>query len=144
MTGAERTLITSHPLLLYDGVCVLCNGVVRFVARWDAGQVFRFAPLESAIAKELLARASDLGEGVVLITETLTPEQRIFQRSDAVCRVLVILGGRWRLTGRLLAAVPRPLRELGYSAVARLRYKLFGRYETCPVPEPDLRRRMLF
>ena len=143
MTDAERTLIASHPLLLYDGLCVLCNGVVRFVACHDAGQVFRFAPLDSVIANELLVGVADLQEGVVLITETLTPGQRIFHRSDAVCCVLVMLGGKWRLVGRLLAAVPRPIREFGYGVVARLRYKLFGRYETCPVPEPDLRKRTL-
>lgn len=143
MTDAERNLIATRPLLLYDGVCVLCNGVVRFVVRHDAGRVFRFAPLQSSLAKELLVGKSDVLEGVVLVADTLTPSQQIYHRSDAVSEALVILGGRWRLLGRLLGAVPRPLREFGYDVVARLRYRLFGRYEVCPVPEPGLRSRMV-
>jgi predicted DCC family thiol-disulfide oxidoreductase YuxK len=142
MTDAERSLIASHPLLLYDGVCVLCNGVVKFVVRHDKRAEFRFAPLDSAVARELLATLTDTREGVVLVTETLEPGQRIRHRSDAVSGALVILGGGWKLLGRLLAAVPRPLRELGYSVVARLRYRIFGRYAACPIPEPNLRSRM--
>lgn len=143
MNEAERSLIASHPLLLYDGVCVLCNGVVRFVLRHDTGGVFRFAPLQSSLARELLAGSTDTREGVVLITDTLAPGQQIYHRSDAVSRALLLLGGRWRALGSLLSAVPRPLRELGYGIVARLRYRLFGRHETCPIPEAAVRSRMV-
>jgi predicted DCC family thiol-disulfide oxidoreductase YuxK len=143
MTDAERSVIASHPLLLYDGVCVLCNGVVKFVVRHDKRAEFRFAPLESGVAKELLRDATDTREGVVLVTGTLGPEQQIRHRSDAVSGVLRILGGGWGVLGRVLAAVPRPLRELGYSFVARLRYRIFGRYAACPIPEPSLRSRMV-
>ena len=143
MTDAERSLVASHPLLLYDGVCVLCNGVVKFVVRHDKRAEFRFAPLESGVARELLADATDRREGVVLVTGALGPKQRIQHRSDAVSGVLFILGGGWGLLGRVLAAVPRPLRELGYSLVARLRYRIFGKYAACPIPEPNLRSRMV-
>jgi predicted DCC family thiol-disulfide oxidoreductase YuxK len=143
MTEAERSLIASHPLLIYDGVCVLCNGVVRFVIRHDAGAVFRFAPLGGSVAKELLADVTDTREGIVLVTDTLGPRQQIYHRSDAVSRVLDLLGGRFRYLGRVLAAIPRPLREFGYGAVARLRYRLFGRYAICPIPEPGVRSRMV-
>ncbi len=146
MTEAERRLIASHPLLLYDGVCVLCNGVVRFVLRHDTGRVFRFAPLESSLARELLAGSTDTREGVVLITDTLSHGQQIYHRSEAVSRALLVLGDRWSSLsslGRLLNAVPRPLRELGYGIVARLRYRLFGRYEKCPIPDPGVRSRMV-
>lgn len=142
MTEAERSLIASHPLLMYDGVCVLCNGVVRFVVRHDAEGVFRFAPLQSSLARELLAGSTDAREGVVLVTDTLTPGQQIYHRSDAVSHALLVLGGRWRGPGGLLNAVPRPLREFGYGIVARVRYRLFGRYETCPIPEPGVRSRI--
>lgn len=143
MTEAERSLIASYPLLIYDGVCVLCNGLVRFVIRHDTDAVFRFAPLQSAVARELLANATDPREGIVLITDTLTPRQQIYHRSDAVSSALLLLGGYLRLLGWVLRAVPRPLRELGYGVVARLRYRLLGRYETCPVPEPGVRSRMI-
>jgi predicted DCC family thiol-disulfide oxidoreductase YuxK len=143
MTDAERSLIASHPLLLYDGVCVLCNGVVKFVVRHDKRAEFRFAPLDSAIARELLAEATERREGVVLATGTLGPEQQIRHRSDAVSGALIILGGGWGLLGRVLAAVPQRLREFGYSVVARLRYRIFGRYAACPIPEPSLRSRIV-
>jgi len=143
MTGAERKVIASHPLLLYDGVCVLCNCVVKFVVRHDKRAEFRFAPLDSAVARELLADATDTREGVVLVTGTLGPEQRIRHRSNAVRGVLLILGGGWGLLARVLAGIPRPVRELGYSVVARLRYRIFGRYAVCPIPEPSLRSRMV-
>jgi predicted DCC family thiol-disulfide oxidoreductase YuxK len=60
-----------------------------------------------------------------------------------VAGVLVILGGGWAVLGRVLVVVPRPLRELGYGVVARVRYRVFGKYAACPIPEPGLRSRMV-
>src|SRR6266851_3925904 len=152
MTEAERAQIAGRPLLLYDGVCVLCNGLVRFLLRHDRSESrrtdFRFAPLQSPLALELVAllspsASSQPSEGVVLITDTLTPYQRLYRRSDAVARALQLLGSPWQRLGTLLALIPRPLREFGYTVVARLRYRLFGRYATCPIPTPDQRSRIL-
>src|SRR6266851_226729 len=156
MTEAERAQIAGRPLLLYDGVCVLCNGLVRFLLRHDNSEAksearlatFRFAPLQSPLAIELIAllspsASSQPSEGVVLITDTLTPYQRLYRRSDAVARALQLLGSPWHRFGTLLALIPRPLREFGYTVVARLRYRLFGRYATCPIPTPDQRSRIL-
>ena len=152
MTEAERAQIAGRPLLLYDGVCVLCNGLVRFLLRHDNSEAksearlatFRFAPLQSPLALELLPPSATTAlEGVVLITNTLTPSQRLYRRSDAVAHALQLLGSPWRRFGTLLALIPRPLREFGYTIVARLRYRLFGRYATCPIPTPDQRSRIL-
>ena len=148
MTETERSQIEGCPVLLYDGVCALCNGVVRFVIRHDVRCDFRFAPLQSCLARELIAMSTSTSppEGVILVTDTLTPNQRLYRRSDAVVRTLSILGhpwDRWARLSSLLARVPHPLREFGYSVIARLRYRIFGRYTTCPVPTPDLRDRIL-
>ncbi len=152
MTEAERAQIAGRPLLLYDGVCVLCNGLVRFLLRHDRSEAksearrtdFRFAPLQSPLALELLPpSATTVLEGVVLITDTLTPSQRLYGRSDAVAHALQLLGPPWHRLGTILALIPRPLREFGYTIVARLRYRLFGRYATCPIPTPDQRSRIL-
>ncbi|MDE1176939.1 MAG: DCC1-like thiol-disulfide oxidoreductase family protein [Edaphobacter sp.] len=141
MTPDERTAIADHPTLLYDGVCALCNGVVRFVLRHDRAGVFRFAALDSDAARELMDGAAATQDGVALVLQPLTAAQRILYRSDAVAEALRLLG--WRRRAALLAAVPRPLRESGYGIVARLRYRLFGRYAVCPLPAAEHRKRFV-
>jgi predicted DCC family thiol-disulfide oxidoreductase YuxK len=148
MTEMERSQIEGCPVLLYDGVCALCNGVVRFILRHDDRRHFRFVPLQSRLALELIeiSTSTSAPEGVILITDTLTPHQRLYRRSDAVVRTLQILGhpwDRWSRLSALLTRIPRPLREFGYTVVARFRYRLFGRYATCPVPSDDQRDRIL-
>jgi predicted DCC family thiol-disulfide oxidoreductase YuxK len=148
MTEMERSQIEGCPVLLYDGVCALCNGVVRFILRHDLRHEFRFAPLQSSLARELIAMSTSTSapEGVILITDTLTHHQRLYRRSDAVIRTLHILGhplDRWSRLSNFLARLPRPVREFGYTVIARLRYRIFGRYATCPVPTPDQRDRIL-
>ncbi len=148
MNEIERSQIEGCPVLLYDGVCALCNGVVRFIMRYDHRREFRFTPLQSSLARELIAMSTSTSspEGVILVTDTLTPHQRLYRRSDAVIRALQILGDpwdRWSRLGAFLARTPRPLREFGYTVIARLRYRIFGRYPTCPVPTPDQRDRIL-
>jgi predicted DCC family thiol-disulfide oxidoreductase YuxK len=148
MTEAERSAIEGRTLVLYDGVCALCNGVVHFLMKRDRLDEFRYAPLESGLGREMLGRfhIHALPDGVVVLTDALTPAEHLYQRSDAVAAALERLGspgGVWRLAGRILRLVPRPLREWGYAAVARFRYRLFGRYDTCPVPPPEQRSRLL-
>ncbi|QNI36803.1 thiol-disulfide oxidoreductase DCC family protein [Edaphobacter albus] len=140
MTEIERTRIAGRPVLLYDGVCALCNGIVQLVLRFDREGMFRFAPLQSVVAQEL-AGGRATGDGVVLITDTLTPKQKIYGRSDAVAETLLLLG--WKVLGRTLKAIPHALREVGYGVVARVRYRLFGKYEICPVPQPEVRARFV-
>jgi predicted DCC family thiol-disulfide oxidoreductase YuxK len=151
MTEAERNAIQGRALLLYDGVCALCNGVVQFLMKHDGLDKFRYAPLQSSLGREVLARFDihTFPDGVMLLTEALTPGERLYQRSDAVAEALQLLGGRdgpggyWRLAGRALRLVPRPWRDWGYGIVARFRYRLFGRYDTCPIPPPEQRGRLL-
>jgi predicted DCC family thiol-disulfide oxidoreductase YuxK len=148
MNEIERSQIEGCPVLLYDGVCALCNGVVRFILRHDDRRDFRFAPLQSSLARELIAISTSTSapEGVILVTDALTPHQRLYRRSDAVVRTLQILDdplGRWSRLSAFLVRIPRPLREFGYTVIARLRYRIFGRYATCPVPTPDQRDRIL-
>ena len=139
MTEVDRAKIAGRPVLLYDGVCALCNGVVRFVLKRDKAGLFRFAALESAAGKELLGGEATTPEGVALVVDALTLGQRVYRRSDAVAEAMRLLGWPW--LGSALMALPRALREAGYSLVARLRYKVFGRYKVCPLPGADQRGR---
>ena len=141
MTEAERATIAGHPVLLYDGVCALCNGMVRFVLKRDKAAVFHFAALESEAAGELLSGAVTTPDGLALVVNALTAEQRVYRRSDAVAEALRLLGWSWM--GRALSLVPRILREAGYGLVARVRYQVFGRYEVCPLPATDVRGRFV-
>ena len=145
MTEPEHIEIEGRALVLYDGVCALCNGVVRFFLKHDKLEKLRYAPLQSPLGSEMLARfgIGSPSDGVVLVTDSLTPQERLYRRSDAVGAALELLPGHWRLLGTSLLLVPRRLREFAYGIVARMRYRLFGRYTTCPVPPPNQRSRML-
>jgi predicted DCC family thiol-disulfide oxidoreductase YuxK len=136
----------THPLLLYDGVCGLCNRMNQFVLRHDRAGVFRFASLQSALAGRILARhgadAADL-DTVYVVVNPDQPDEHLLARSDAVIFVLQQLGGFWGLTGFVLRFKPRFLRDLGYRIVARNRYRFFGRSETCFLPSPENRGRFL-
>ena len=145
MTEPEHIEIEGRPLVLYDGVCALCNGVVRFFLEHDKLEKLRYAPLKSPLGREMLDRFG-IGspiDGVVLITDSLTPRERLYRRSDAIGAALELLSGTWRLLGRSVMLIPRPLREFVYGIVARMRYRLFGRYTSCPVPPPNQRSRLL-
>ena len=145
MNQAERNAIEGRALLLYDGVCALCNGVVKFLMKRDRLDRFRFAPLQSELGREVLARFDihSFPDGVVLITDALTPAERIYRRSAAVQESLQQLGAPWKQMGKALNLLPRFLREWVYGVIARYRYRLFGRYNACPVPSPEQRSRLL-
>ncbi len=146
MTADEHAAIDGRSLVLYDGVCGLCNRVVQLLLRLDRDGQFRFAPLETPLALEVLQRfpvAPDEPEGVILITNALTRGEAIYRRFDAVGEALRLMHGPYRVLGRLLRLVPRFLREGSYGLIARNRYRLFGRHETCPVPSPEQRARIL-
>ena len=133
------------PIILYDGVCGLCHRLNRFVLARDQAGRFRFAALQSALAGEILARhcrdPRDL-DTLYLVLGHGGPDERLLRKSDAALRILRELGGAWRAAS-LLRVVPRPLRDLAYDLVARSRYRLFGRYDTCPLPDPRHRARFL-
>ncbi len=134
-----------HPILLYDGVCGLCNRLVQVVLRRDHDAVFRFAPLQSALAASIIirhgAKPSDLDTVYCVVNRDLADEL-LLSRSDAVLFVLKQLRGVWR-AAFLVQLVPKFLRDPLYNIVARNRYRIFGRYEVCPLPREQDRSRFL-
>jgi predicted DCC family thiol-disulfide oxidoreductase YuxK len=136
----------SHPILLYDGVCGLCNRLVQFILRRDHAAFFRFAALQSPFAARILPRhgvdPADLDTVYVVLNYDEAAES-ILARSDAVLFILKTLGGSWKFAAIILKAVPRPLRDWGYNVVAHTRYRIFGRYDTCPLPNQETRSRFL-
>jgi predicted DCC family thiol-disulfide oxidoreductase YuxK len=135
-----------HPILLYDGVCGLCNRFVQFVLHRDHSGIFRFASLQSPLAAGVLERHGQLPEvldTVYAVVDCDTPQERLLTRSDAIVFVLAQLGALWRVASTLIKLVPRPLRDFVYNTVARCRYRIFGRSEICILPAPKSRDRFL-
>ena len=126
-------------VILYDGVCVFCSRWVRFVIARDKSKRFRFTPIQSAYGTRL-ARAFGI-DPVDPDTNAVVHGGRAHLKSDAALTVLSNLPG-WGWT-RALFAVPKPLRDAVYSLVARNRYRIFGRYDVCFVPDAELRKRVL-
>jgi len=138
-------LATSTHLLLYDGVCGLCDRLVQFVLRHDRGDRFRFAALQSPLAASLLQGygrdASDL-DTVYVIARYGEPSAKLLSKGRAVLFVLAEIGGIWRLAS-VLRVLPRPLLDFGYDRIARRRYRWFGRYDACPLPTPATKAKFL-
>jgi predicted DCC family thiol-disulfide oxidoreductase YuxK len=153
------------PILLYDGVCGLCNRLVQFMLRRDRQAIFRFASLQSALAARILARHGanpvDLDTVYVVLdhdpakdnpnhdatqddsTQARQPDERLLSRSDAVLFILHQLGGFCRFLAFLLQLLPNSFRDWAYNAIARHRYRIFGRSETCILPTAKNRSRFL-
>lgn len=136
----------NHPIVLYDGVCGLCNRAVQFILRRDRAGVFRFAPLQGQYAASVLARhgmiSTDLDTMYVVIGES-EAEEKLLSRSDAVLFIARELGGVWGLLAAVLRLVPRVVGDWAYDMVARHRYPMFGRYDACPLPSAETRDRFL-
>ena len=131
-------------IILFDGVCNLCNGFVQFVIQHDAAGRFRFAALQSAAGQAVLATHGLDAAAVAAAPDSVLLQhgERLYSHSEAVLRIAQGLGWPWRalLLGWLL---PRPWRDAAYRFVARHRYRWFGRQESCWLPTPELKARFL-
>jgi predicted DCC family thiol-disulfide oxidoreductase YuxK len=143
MTATESThdgVDTDHPVLLFDGVCNLCNGLVQFIIPRDPEGRIRFAPLQSETGKALLS-----GHGLPpgqLDSVVLVEDGEVYRKSAAAIRLAELLGWPYRLAavGRLL---PEPVRDALYDLVAEYRYDVFGRTDRCMIPDEDVSDRFL-
>ena len=131
---------SEHPIVLFDGVCNLCNRAINFVIDRDPELVFRFASLQSHVGERLLTGFEiDTNETDSLV---LIEEGRAYVCSTATLRIVRRLGKLWPVVYGLIV-VPRPLRDAVYKAIARRRYRWFGRRETCRLPTPEEQARFL-
>ena len=132
-----------RPIILFDGVCNLCNSTVQWVIKHDKEGRFDFASLQSDVARRELMKVMDpreidaLPDSIVLVDA-----EGIHVRSAAALRILRGLGS-WFLLLRLGVVLPPPIRDAVYDMVARNRYRWFGRRDTCMIPTPDIAARFL-
>lgn len=130
----------NHAVVLFDGVCNLCNASVDFILKRDKRDYFRFTALQSDAGGEIM-RANALDPGK-LDTFLLYEKERIYARSTAALRVARRLSGAWPLLYAFII-VPRPIRDFFYNRIAKNRYRWFGKRQTCRVPTPLERSKFL-
>jgi predicted DCC family thiol-disulfide oxidoreductase YuxK len=128
------------PLIVFDGVCVLCSAFAQFVAKRDPSGHFRFTAAQSKLGQALYRHYGfdpDQPE-----TSLLIDEGRLFGKSKALAKILGRLSGPWRC-GWLVLALPRPARDWVYDRIARSRYRVFGRRSACVRPDGSWRTRVV-
>ena len=135
----QRETEGARIVLFFDGVCGLCSRSIDFVLKYDTDEKFQFAPLQGTTAQTLL-KSTDIED---LNTVVLWIAGRSYRKSAAIVRVLWQLGPCWKVIGTLLWFIPLPIRNLGYTLVAKNRYRVFGKSETCLMPTPHERLRFL-
>jgi predicted DCC family thiol-disulfide oxidoreductase YuxK len=127
-------------IILFDGVCNLCNGTVNFVIDHDPKAIFKFTSLQSETGQQLLqqlGKPKTQFDSIILIDN-----QQVFEKSDAALRIAKQLSGGWSVL-YLLIYLPKGFRNFVYDLVAQNRYRLFGKTATCRLPSPQLANRFL-
>ena len=145
VTAERGTTGAGRHLLLYDGVCGLCNRVTQFVLRRDPAGLFDFASLQSETGRAFLRRSGrhpgDL-DTLFVVADYRSDSRRVLSKSDASLFIAESVGGPWRIF-TVLRALPAAVRDFFYDLIARSRYRIFGRYETCPIPSAEDRQRFI-
>jgi len=131
---------TEQPILLFDGVCNLCNSMVTFVIKRDQEAIFKFASLQSEAGQTILKEHSlplDQFDSFYYVEG-----KKLFTKSTAALKVAKELDGAWKLFYPLII-IPKPLRDIVYSIVAKNRYRFFGKKDQCMLPNPEMKKRFL-
>ena len=129
-----------HQIIIFDGVCNFCNGAVNFIIKRDTQAVFKFAPMQSEIAQQLMAK-----HGIQGLSEdsfVLFKSGQCFVRTNAALEITQHLGGLWFLL-KVFKFVPPVIRDYFYRLLARNRYRLFGLQNQCMIPTQEVRDRFL-
>ena len=134
-----RAVLGARDLIVFDGECVLCSGFFRFVLARDAGR-FHFALAQSDLGAQLYA-ALGLPQ-TEFETNLVIVDGRIYQRLDAFAAAMRAIGGPWRLLSSL-RFLPGILKDPVYHLIARNRYRIFGRYDTCLIPSAEVQARFI-
>lgn len=136
----DTASLQHHALILFDGVCNLCNSSVNFIIDRDPDGYFQFAALQDEAARPILAQYSLSAEytGSIVLVE----DGQCYRQSEAALRIARHLQGAWPLLYHFIL-LPRPLRDTLYDWIARNRYRWFGKRDSCRIPTPELRMRFL-
>ncbi|MFW2364858.1 MAG: thiol-disulfide oxidoreductase DCC family protein [Desulforhopalus sp.] len=127
-------------IVIFDGVCVFCNGVVNFIINRDPESVFSFSPMQSEVAQSLIEKHGASTE--ILNTLMLIKNGKCYLRTDAILEIAKDISGFWYFFN-IFKIIPRPLRDFLYTIFARNRYNLFGKRNSCMVPTENVRNRFI-
>ena len=149
MTPSVMSL-EDHPVVLYDGLCGLCDGVVQFLLQRDKKDVFRFAAQQSDFARDILKRhqlgslsmSAQTSDAICVVENCGSQDERVYIKSEATLRIARGLGGIWRMA-RLVEVLPQWFADAGYDLIARNRYRIFGKRSECRVPAAEDQHRFL-
>lgn len=130
---------TGH-IILFDGICNLCNSSVQFVIRQDKKKLFKFASLQSETGQSLL-RQRDF-DTKAMDSFVLISEGKYYSQSTAALKVLKALGGRWSIL-YLFILIPAFIRNAVYHFISRNRYRWFGKKDSCMIPDAEIKERFL-
>ena len=128
-------------IILFDGVCNLCNSRIQFVIKHDQDDIFRYAPLQSEIGKKLTSERgidTQTTDSIILIE----PGLAYYIKSDAILEIGRYLKG-YRTLSKVLKWFPSTIRDIVYDVVARNRYRWYGKKEACMIPTPELKAKFL-
>jgi predicted DCC family thiol-disulfide oxidoreductase YuxK len=128
------------PIILFDGVCNFCNRTVNIILKFDQDVHFQFAPSQSTAGINILHQFKldqKASASVILIDN-----DKVYTKTDAVIQIATHLKG-WPRLFSFIKFIPRPIRDFAYDLVAKNRYALFGKRETCRIPEESIRHRFL-
>jgi len=147
---ADGIEVGDRLLVIFDGYCGFCNMSVRWFLRRDRLDRMRFVPSESPLVTGLLARHGLGGPGsrlgldtIVVVRDAGGENERVFTRSNAAREMLRELPEPWQAAGVVFGWVPQAVRDVGYRVIARWRYRIWGRLESCPLPRAEERGRFL-
>jgi predicted DCC family thiol-disulfide oxidoreductase YuxK len=136
----RKGIMRNNAIVLFDGVCNLCNESVQFIIKRDPRGYFQFAPIQSERGRRLLEMYGLQLE--VMDTFVLVEGSTCRTRSDAAIRIAKHLSGFWSILSAF-SIIPRPIRDQCYSLLARNRYRWFGKRQTCMIPSTQLANRFL-
>jgi predicted DCC family thiol-disulfide oxidoreductase YuxK len=136
----QIAVLGGRDLIVFDGECVLCSGFFRFVLRHDTAGRFSFATAQSPLGQALYT-ALDLNP-TAFETNLVIVDGQIYEKLDAFAAAMSALGWPWRVLS-IARWIPTAIKRPLYEAIARNRYRIFGRYDTCMVPTADLRARFI-
>ena len=128
-------LSLQHPIVLFDGLCLLCDRSIQWVIKHDEKEKFKFCNLQLAMKNDNL---SSMINTVVLIYNGET-----YIKSDAVLMILEILGSKYGYITKFSKWIPRRIRDFVYDIIAKYRYQFFGKFDHCMIPNQSLKKRFI-